>query len=175
MRTTIETERLILRPIELADAQRVAAFTSDPAVARMVGMIPLPNPKIAAEGWILIMHARRPLGRDHVFGVELPGEGLIGCVGAHAKKQGEIEIGYWFGRPYWGRGFASESARALAEAARELGQVTAGHFVDNPASGRVLEKAGFAYTGAIEPRFSLARGVKVDCRLMVLPESATIH
>lgn len=168
----IETERLLLRPMVGADAPRIARFTSDIDVARMVSMIPAPNPIVAAEGWILIMRARRPLGRDHVFAVELEGEGLVGIVGAHERPKGEIEIGYWMGRPYWGRGYATEAARAVAEHARDLGRVTAGHFIDNPASGRVLEKAGFAYTGAVEPRFSLARKAKVDTRLMALRAQA---
>ena len=67
MRRTIRTERLLLRPLELADAPRVSALTSEPGVARMVGMIPAPNPTICAEGWILIMRARAPLGRDHTL------------------------------------------------------------------------------------------------------------
>jgi RimJ/RimL family protein N-acetyltransferase len=174
MRSTIETERLILRPLEFADAARIARFTSDPEVACMVGAIPLPHPRICVEGWILITKARKPLGADHVYGVELPGEGLIGCVGAHERKGGAIEVGYWFARSYWGHGYATEATRAIALAARELGPVGAGHFVDNPASGRVLEKAGFAYTGEIEQRFSIARGAKVDTRLMALRPDA-IH
>ena len=172
MRSTLETERLILRPLEFADAARIARFTSDPEVARMVGAIPLPHPRICVEGWILIMKARQPLGTDHVFGVELPGEGLIGCVGAHERRGGVIEVGYWFARPYWGCGYATEATRAVAQAARDLGRVMAAHFVDNPASGRVLEKVGFAYTGEIEQRFSLARGEKVDTRLMALRAQA---
>jgi RimJ/RimL family protein N-acetyltransferase len=172
MRTTMETERLVLRPLDFADATRIARFTSDPEVARMVGAIPAPHPRICVEGWILILKARKPLGMDHVFGVELPGEGLIGCVGAHERKGGAIEVGYWIARPFWGQGYATEATRAIAAAARDLGPVTAGHFVDNLASGRVLEKAGFAYTGEVEQRFSLARGVKVDTRLMALRANA---
>jgi RimJ/RimL family protein N-acetyltransferase len=42
-----------------------------------------------------------------------------------------------------------------------------GHFVDNPASGRVLEKAGFLYTGVVEPQFSLGRDCNVETRLMI--------
>lgn len=168
MLDTIETERLLLRPLKLADAPRVAHFTSDIDVARMVSMIPSPNPLVAAEGWILIVQARKPLNRDFIYAVELQGEGLAGVVGAHERANGEIELGYWFGRPFWGRGYATEAARAVAEAARPLGRVTAGHFIDNPASGRVLQKAGFDYTGVVEQHFSLARKAKVQTRRMAL-------
>lgn len=164
----IETERLVLRPLRLDDAARVSAFTCDPAVARMTGRIPLPHPRIAAEGWILILMARAPLGRDFVFGVELKREGLIGVIGAHRLDEERVEIGYWIGRPYWGEGFATEALRGFIAEAQSLGTLVAGHFVDNPASGRVLEKAGFVYTGDVEPCFSLARGEKLLSRRMRL-------
>ena len=87
-------------------------------------------------------------------------------IGANKKKSGRFEIGYWLGRPFWGDGLATEAARAFTEEARALGPLEACHFVDNPASGRVLEKVGFAYTGEVEEHFSLARGLKVLSRRM---------
>jgi RimJ/RimL family protein N-acetyltransferase len=162
----IETDRLTIRRLRLSDAARVSAFTCDPGVVQMVARVPLQNPAIAAEGWILILLARASLGQEHVFAVELEGEGLIGCIGAHAQESGAFEFGYWFGRPYWGKGYASEAARAFAAEAQRLGALEAGHFVDNPASGRVLEKAGFVYTGDIVPTYSLGRAAKVPSRRM---------
>ncbi|HEX7887447.1 MAG TPA: GNAT family N-acetyltransferase, partial [Phenylobacterium sp.] len=77
----------------------------------------------------------------------------------------------WFGRPFWGRGYATE---AVTGALRWAGSdwrknvVWAGHFADNPASGQVLCKAGFLYTGDVEPRPSVARGgAAVPTRMMV--------
>jgi RimJ/RimL family protein N-acetyltransferase len=158
MRQEIKTERLRLRRLQIEDAARIAALSSDYDVARMTARIPHPHPVIAAEGFVLIMRARERLGRDHVFAIELDGEGLIGLVGAHQGEGLRHEIGYWLGKPYWGRGFASEMLRAFLSEARRLGPLEAGHFIDNPASGRVLEKAGFVYTGEVTPLFSLARG-----------------
>jgi len=163
----IRTARLTLRRPRTADAPRVGKLSRDKDVARMVARIPYPQLDIAAEGFLLIMEARERLGEDHVFAIDLPGEGLIGLCGAHAHG-GSVEIGYWLGRPYWGAGFATEAARALTVHALTLeqGPLVATHFADNPASGRVLEKTGFVYTGEVAPRFSLARGVKVDSRMM---------
>jgi RimJ/RimL family protein N-acetyltransferase len=167
----IRTERLILRPPTPADAQRIGRLSRDPGVARMVTSVPIPNPDIAAEGFILIMQARAPLGFDHVYAVELPGEGVIGLAGAHAQGEAGAEIGYWLGRPYWGAGFATEAARAVTDVAFGLdrGPVNARHYVDNPASGRVLEKVGFVYTGETARRFSLGRGEKAEVRVMQHP------
>ena len=164
MRDVIETKRLKLRRLRMSDAPRVARFCNDPGVGRNLARTPLPYIEAAAEGWIMITRARAPLGRDFVFAVDLEGEGLIGVVGAHRGEADAYEVGYWFGRPYWGNGFATEALRVFAAAASCLGQLEAGHFVDNPASGRVLLKAGFAYTGETWPQFSLARGESVPSK-----------
>ena len=168
----IRTDRLILRAPETVDARRLGPLSRDRDVARMVSLMPFPQPDICAEGFILIMQARARLGNDHVYAIDLPGYGPIGVCGAHAHGPDSIEVGYWLGRPYWGKGFATEAARAVTAVAQGLGRgpVTAGHFVDNPASGRVLEKVGFVYTGEIASRFSLARATRADTRLMQLGE-----
>ena len=77
-------------------------------------------------------------------------------------------MGYWIARSHWGRGLATEACEALVDIARTLGfsQLEGSHFVDNPASGRVLEKLGFEPLGIIAPRLSCARGVEVPARLM---------
>lgn len=162
----IETKRLKLRALHISDAPRIAQFCDDPGVGRNLAMTPLPYLAVAAEGWIMINAARAPLGAHFVFGVTLPGEGLIGCIGAHKRDDASHEIGYWFGRPFWGRGFATEALTGFVAEARLLGDLEAGHFIDNPASGRVLSKGGFAYTGETKPMFSLARGGAVACRRM---------
>jgi RimJ/RimL family protein N-acetyltransferase len=80
------------------------------------------------------------------------------------------ETGYWIGRDYWGRGFATEALEgAMVWASRKWKRraLVAGHFADNPASGRVLEKAGFLYTGEVRKPFSRARQSPVDTRRMV--------
>jgi RimJ/RimL family protein N-acetyltransferase len=101
-----------------------------------------------------------------VLAAEIAGEGVIGCVGAHAQKEGGFEIGYWFGRPYWGLGYGSEAVGAFVAEARRLGPLAAGHFVDNPASGRLLRKVGFEYTGEVKRMFSMGRGESVDAKRM---------
>jgi RimJ/RimL family protein N-acetyltransferase len=162
----IETKRLRLRRVRMSDAPRIARFCNDPGVGRMLAQTPLPYLEAAAEGWLLTLSARRRLGQDFVFAAELDGEGLIGVLGADQRVQGEFEIGYWFGRPYWGQGYGTEAVGAFVAEARRLGPLAAGHFVDNPASGRVLRKTGFAYTGEIKPLFSMGRGQSVDCKRM---------
>ena len=161
----IETERLRLRALRMEDAPAIARYAGDRQVARMILRAPVPYLPVAAEGWIMTLRARAPLGEDFVFGVELQGEGLVGTIGVHKRGDG-FEVGYWVGRPYWGHGFATEALEGFVAQARGLGALHAGHFTDNPASGRVLAKNGFAYTGETEEAFSLGRGARATVKRM---------
>ncbi|WP_088311533.1 GNAT family N-acetyltransferase [Novosphingobium sp. B 225] len=159
----IRSERLFLRPGWPEDWQELLERIDDEAVAKNLAKVPWPYTEGDAR-WFAgqPQHPRMP----HFF-VTLPSSQeparIIGCVGL-AEDEGEAELGYWFAREHWGRGYASEAARAVISLARTLGHsvLRAGHFVDNPASGRVLRKVGFRPTGEMRKRFSLARGREVD-------------
>ncbi len=172
MASTLVTDRLILRAPAPGDVAQLAWHANDPAVARMVSMLPHPQPAIALEGLLLMWEARAALDRERVYAIDLPGRGAIGLIGLHAQDRdyqgARVELGYWLGRPFWGRGFATEAACAAARlgAAMGRGPVIARHYIDNPASGRVLAKAGFVYTGERAPLFCLARGRAVEAMEM---------
>jgi RimJ/RimL family protein N-acetyltransferase len=110
----------------------------------MTSRIPHPYSLIDADLWI------GSIGDDEfVRGVEHGGE-LIGAVGYIESEGEQAEIGYWIGKPYWGHGFATEAARALIEhcfSERKFRKLTCGHFIDNPASARVIAKLGFRRVG----------------------------
>jgi RimJ/RimL family protein N-acetyltransferase len=95
---------------------------------------------------------------------------LVGSCGLGRRPSGAVEMGYWIARPFWGRGIATEACLALLEIARTLGlpSLEGSHFMDNPASARVLEKLGFEPLGIVAPRMSCARGAEVPARLMRL-------
>ena len=168
-RLQLRTGRLVLRPPRLADAARIAALANDYEVAKMTGGMPYPYALADAEAFIESA-LRFDLARDVAFIIEQPGEGPIGGLGFNSRHAPGPEVGYWLGRPYWGRGLASEAlAAAMAWARDEWDQrcVVANHFVDNPASGVVLVKAGFLYTGEVGPRPCRARGADTPSRGMV--------
>jgi len=155
------SERLFLRPGWPEDRADIYAALADEAVQRNVARAPWPcAPQAVTE------LAELPQDRRHPrLIVTLPsGEGsrVIGYVGLH-PHEGETELGYWIAREHWNRGYATEATRAVLALARALGhtRVVAGHFADNPASGRVLAKAGFCPTGQVRPRFCLARAEEV--------------
>ena len=176
MERTFETDRLILRPFAPADAGAVQAFCSDREVARMTSRIPHPYPEVAAAAWIASHAEAADRGEEFDFCIARE-DTVVGTTGLLRKADRIYELGYWLGKPYWGRGYATEAARCLAGFAfRELGAVrlTAGHYLDNPASGRVLEKCGFAYTGETG-EWSEARGREVRCRRMALERADMVE
>lgn len=154
----IRSERLFLRPGWPEDWEELLTQISDEAVVRNLARAPWPYTAEDAKEF-----AQRPQERllPH-FLVTLPtaeGARLIGSAGLGSDGR-DVELGYWIAREHWGRGFATEAARAVLGLALALGheRVVAFHFADNPASGRVLAKAGFRPTGEKGMRFSLARG-----------------
>ncbi len=166
----IETERLVLRLPELEDASVIAANLGDYDIAKHTARVPHPYPELAAEMWVLITRAGWQPGGNLSVSVEMDGE-VIGGGGVFKRTAGaDWEIGYWLGKPWWGQGLATELGHGLVGYASEtLGtqRVIAGHYADNPASGRVLEKLGFQYTGDTAELFSMARMDKATTREMV--------
>lgn len=179
MNDTIETDRLLLRPFEPEDASRLSYFLGDYDVAKMTATVPHPYLPIAAEGWILMQCAARARGAATPFAITTRADGLIGSCGASRRDLSGVEvweIGYWIGKPYWGEGYVSEAVTALMDWAKRVHGAkifTAGHYIDNPASGRVLEKLGFKRTG-IAHAWGLARQRVSECARYVWPEGTEI-
>ncbi|MBI1408311.1 MAG: GNAT family N-acetyltransferase [Caulobacter sp.] len=165
----IETRRLTLRSPAPGDESRLAELMSEFDIARMTSRVPHPYGLNDAVEFITRAQARDPR-TDCNFLLELEDEGVVGGLGLFTPPGQGVEVGYWIGKPWWGRGFASEAlAGALAWAGKDWKKryIVAGHFSDNPASGAVLSKAGFLYTGEVQHKHSLARGVVVPTRMMV--------
>ena len=153
------TERLILRPSWPEDAAPLATALSHPEVARNLLHVPAPYGVGEAQEWI--ERPRDPrLPQMLAFLRTRGAPRLVGGAGIMRRANGGLELGYWIERSHWGLGFATEAARAVMRIARAtgLGLVHSGHFVDNPASARVLKKIGFRDTGLVEPRRSRVRG-----------------
>ena len=165
----IETRRLALRAPAPRDIDRIATLADDFDIARMTTRMPHPYHRADAETFIARAQLLDP-DKEAVFAIEWPGEGVVGMLGLHQHGSMGPEIGYWVGRPYWSRGIASEAAGAVMDwTANDWRRrvVVAGYFADNPASGRVLERAGFLLTGEVQHRHSIARGQTAATRMMV--------
>jgi RimJ/RimL family protein N-acetyltransferase len=167
----ILTERLRLRRPQGADAPAIAKLANDFAVASMTTRMPYPYGVEDARAFVSLSQALDPR-QQITFALEHRDAGFIGCLGFHrGAAAAPVELGYWLGRPYWGKGLATEATRAaLKWATQDWGRrlVASGHFADNAASANVLIKAGFLYTGEVQKRFSRARYGDAATRMMVL-------
>jgi RimJ/RimL family protein N-acetyltransferase len=163
------TPRLLLRPGFPEDAPALAAAIADEGIVRNLATAPWPYRMRDAEAFLA--RARDPVLPSLLILERTAGAAqLVGSCGLGRRPSGAIELGYWIARPFWGRGLATEASKALIDIARALGlkQLEASHFIDNPASARVLDKLGFESTGMIAPRMNCARGQAVPARLMRL-------
>lgn len=151
------SERLLLRPAWPEDWQAVHAGIADEGVVRNLARAPWPYAPQDAQQFVALPDNDPAFPRFLV--TRARDAALLGCVGID-MADGDVELGYWIARPHWGQGYATEAAQAVIGVAHMLGhrQIVASHFLDNPASGRVLAKLGFQPTGNVTARYSCGRG-----------------
>jgi RimJ/RimL family protein N-acetyltransferase len=160
------TDRLLLRPGWAEDAPELARAIADEQIVRNLATAPWPYALKDAEAFLA--SPRDPVMPSFLITERTAGAPrIVGSCGLGRRPSGAVEMGYWIARPYWGQGFATEAAHALIDIARtlKLPRLEASHFVDNPASGRVLEKLGFVPTGLSATRYSCARGGEAIAKL----------
>jgi RimJ/RimL family protein N-acetyltransferase len=148
----METERLILRQWRESDAEALFKYASDPDVGPRAGW---PPHKSVEESLQII---RTVFNTPTMWAVELKETGeAIGCVGYLPASVSNLqipddqcEVGYWIGKPYWGRGICTEALRLVIDYCFKVKHFTVlwgDYFPNNPASGRVMMKCGFKDTG----------------------------
>jgi [ribosomal protein S5]-alanine N-acetyltransferase len=166
----LETERLLLRPPEYCDVDAITRWIGDCEVAKNMGGVPHPFTEADGRAFVTQAHAKRALGEGFCFAIlDKKTEVFLGCC-ALMLSEGRYRIGYWLGKPYWNRGYATEAVKKLAAFAfhdLRAEQVWASWFNDNPASGRVLEKLGFRIVETYDAA-SLARGRSQLCNRTTL-------
>ncbi|QDT50466.1 Putative ribosomal N-acetyltransferase YdaF [Symmachiella dynata] len=149
---TLLTKRLTLRPYQLTDAPGMQQLAGERAIAATTLRIPHPYPDGVAEEWIASALERAATGKAYHFAMVLTEtDEFLGSIGLTVQREWErAEIGYWMGEPYWGRGYTTEAAIEIVRFGFEdlgLHRIYASVFANNPASARVLEKAGLTYEG----------------------------
>ena len=153
------TERLLLRPGWGEDAPALTTAIGNEAIVLNLAKVPWPYDVRDAEAYL---NRDRSEGEaDFLIFMRTRGAPrLIGGIGI-ASDDLDMVLGYWIVPSCWGLGFASEAGRAVIELAQHslrIDRIVGRHFVDNPASGRVLEKLGFVSDGTIDRLYSEARG-----------------
>lgn len=159
MTEVMKTERLVLRSLELGDAEPISRMAADRAIADTMISVPHPFTLDDALGWIAASGQPREHDVPHrYFGICLAvGGELVGITALRhiETDHGQAELSFWIGRAYWGQGLAVEAGRALLVYAFDvlaLNRVEAYHMGRNPASGRVLSRLGFRQEGVLRER-----------------------
>ena len=130
------------------------ALLAEPAIAEMTLSIPYPYRTADAAGWLDSAGQGFADRAQYVFAVEqrATGEFMGGIELTLRPRFDRAEAGYWLGRPFWGQGFATEALRALLGFGFDtlaLPKIVATHLTKNPASGRVMQKAGMRWQAAL--------------------------
>jgi len=151
MPTTIETPRLVLRPLAESDLDDLVRGLNNFNVSKMTARVPHPYGADDARAFLALCQAEAEGAlRLSIVRREAPRR-VIGGVGYEAVDEaGAAELGYWLAEPEWGQGFASEAAAAVRDHGFRrdaFDRLIARYRTDNPASGRVLAKLGFTVTG----------------------------
>jgi RimJ/RimL family protein N-acetyltransferase len=158
----LETERLMLRRPTLADVKAITRLADDRRIAENTRRLPHPYLQDHAIEFVRAI----ALTRETAFLIE-QNHTPIGMVGVDWREPDAPELGYWLGVDHWGRGLATEAARAVIDFTFEqfdAAHMRSGARVANPASRNVLEKCGFQWCGVELHRFeSLGSSTPVDC------------
>lgn len=161
----IETERLLMRPVTRDDLPTLLRFRADPEVSRYLGGPEMSTPEFIARRleFYLDCHERRGFGMCALL--RKPDAEMIGWSGIQPlEDSGEVEVGYGFARPFWGKGYATEAAAAFLRYGFEtvgLPRIVAVASPENAASRHVMEKLGMRYE-------KNARHYNTDCVLYAI-------
>ena len=148
----MENDRILLRPWLESDAEALFKWASDPDVGPRAGWPPHKSVEESLEIIRTLFH------NDTTWAIVLKESGEpIGAIGygpscdCHLPaRDGEPIVGYWVAKPYWNQGICTEALQLMLDHivnTTDIPSLISGHFIDNPASGRVMEKCGFTATG----------------------------
>lgn len=165
----INTERLLLRRMTMKDAQDVYDYSRDPEVAQHVLWSAQKHVSEAKE-YIRYMNRRYRDDLPSSWGVIDKASGrLVGTIGYmdHSEDNASVEVGYSLAKWVWGKGLATEALRAVIDytfESMDVNRIEAQHEIDNPASGRVMQKCGMTKEGVLRQRL-YNKGKYVDVAL----------
>jgi len=155
---TLETQRLILRPLTPQDAPALSRLAGRREIADTTISIPHPYSEERARQWIAETAVLFTKGKSVVFATQLKRDGNLAGVAGLRDIDAEhslAELGFWVAVECWGQGYATEAARAVVAFGFEqlgLNRIYAHHMVRNPASARALAKIGMKSEGLLRQR-----------------------
>jgi [ribosomal protein S5]-alanine N-acetyltransferase len=156
--STLETTRLILRPLSLADAPLLQDVAGTREVADTMISIPHPYPDDEAQQYIRRQISEFEAGHSVAFVIEHKSEkAFCGVIEIRdiEREHSQAELSFWLAVEVWGQGYMSEALKPMLRFGFEdldLNRLYAYHMVRNPGSGKVLQKSGFIQEGVLRQR-----------------------
>ena len=141
----IETERLILSQLKEEDLPFVTEYLQDKIFSDVTSNIPYPYTGEHARFWMKMSRESFENNTGYTFAVRNKEGQILGAIGLHDRDDDKAELGYWMGKPFWNKGYITEAATALIDFGfneLQINKIYATYFLDNPASGRIMEKIG---------------------------------
>lgn len=147
----LEAEIVRMRPLEGDDIPHILKLASAAEIAENT-FVPHPYPPEAAAEFVSKTRESWHYDEGFTFAIiDKSSDAFVGAMGIHPKeKHHAAEVGYWIGKPFWGRGLATAALRRIIQFGFEqlgLNRIQAGHFRHNLASGRVMQKTNMRYEG----------------------------
>jgi RimJ/RimL family protein N-acetyltransferase len=162
--TELDAGTVRLRPWREDDADAVLAAQQDPAIRQWAGGYGVDSREDAVA---LLRRLGGSEDRASWAVVDAETGTLLGSVSVHSidERQADAQVGYWTTPAARGRGVAAVAVDAACRwvfGALAVERVELCHAVENPASGRVAEKAGFTYEGHLRRSYRYGDGIKRD-------------
>jgi RimJ/RimL family protein N-acetyltransferase len=171
MQQIIETPRLLLRPFADSDAAQNAKKINDYDIAKNLARVPYPyhlEDSIEFLAWLKTVDARSCF---RVITLKSEPQNLLGAISVEwSEDKQNADLGYWLVKEHWGKGLMSEAAIAMVAESFQNGgieKIISCFFKENPASGKVLARAGFEVTGSCSV-FSKAQGAEIPATTVAL-------
>ena len=149
----LETERLILRPTSISDAEQMyKSWASDPEVTKYMAQLPHTDIEVT-KNILADWDVKNENLNYYHWGIVLKETGQIigtgGSSGVNEKHHSTV-LGYCMSRAYWGKGVMSEAVAAMIRHLFDIvgvNRIVASHDTNNIASGRVMQKCGMVFEG----------------------------
>ncbi len=149
----------VLRPLQESDAPRITELICNWDVARWLSAPPYSYVRRDAEAFLAVAIAEHRQSVSRTEAIVIDG-GLAGIIGIEPSSRG-LTLGFWLGRPFWGRGIMTAAATALTRdffAMSRHDVLTSGYFSGNEASWAIQRRLGFQQVGAEGKRFNRPHG-----------------
>jgi RimJ/RimL family protein N-acetyltransferase len=139
------TQRLILSQLNESDIPFIVEYLQQKIFSDLTSNIPYPYTEKDAESWLEMSREAFIHKTGYTFAIRDKQHRMMGAVGIHDRGDNKAELGYWLAVPFWSKGYVTEAAKAIIDFGFEtlkLNKIYATHFLNNPASGRIMQKIG---------------------------------